>query len=210
MNEYEENGRELERTIVELQKDVGSMSPRRMLEIVRNRMDADLCYVMQICPDGSGVVRPEHLLTRGGWANTLEWKLDSELGRIFDARLKSGSVVTFLESDFGWIKEKSVIEAALPASLAELKSLHCFGARKEGALVGVLCVGYNGAEGLSRALEDFLRRSTLVIVMALERIATYHELSVALSIAHLKGEVVEFLFRHQEYAEVRDFVGAKV
>ena len=210
MNEYEENGRELERTIVELQKDVGSMSPRRMLEIVRNRMDADLCYVMQIRPDGSGVVRPEHLLTRGGWANTLEWKLDSELGRIFDARLKSGSVVTFLESDFGWIKEKSVIEAALPASLAELKSLHCFGARKEGTLVGVLCVGYNGAEGLSRALEDFLRRSALVIVMALERIATYHELSVALSIAHLKGEVVEFLFRHQEYAEVRDFVGAKV
>ena len=210
MNEYEENGRELERTIVELQKDVGSMSPRRMLEIVRNRMDADLCYVMQIRPDGSGVVRPEHLLTRGGWANTLEWKLDSELGRIFDARLKSGSVVTFLESDFGWIREKSVIEAALPASLAELKSLHCFGARKKGELVGVLCVGYNGAEGLSRALEDFLRRSALVIVMALERIATYHELSVALSIAHLKGEVVEFLFRHQEYAEVRDFVGAKV
>ena len=210
MNEYEENDRELERTIVELQKDVGSMSPRRMLEIVRNRMDADLCYVMQIRPDGSGVVRPEHLLTRGGWANTLEWKLDSELGRIFDARLKSGSVVTFLESDFGWIKEKSVIEAALPASLAELKSLHCFGARKEGTLVGVLCVGYNGAEELSRALEDFLRRSALVIVMALERIATYHELSVALSIAHLKGEVVEFLFRHQEYAEVRDFVGAKV
>lgn len=210
MNEYEENGRELERTIVELQKDVGSMSPRRMLEIVRNRMDADLCYVMQIRPDGSGVVRPEHLLTRGGWANTLEWKLDSELGRIFDARLKSGSVVTFFESDFGWIREKSVIEASLPASLAELKSLHCFGARKEGALVGVLCVGYNGAEGLSRALEDFLRRSALVIVMALERIATYHEISVALSIAHLKGEVVEFLFRHQEYAEVRDFVGAKV
>ena len=210
MNEYEENGRELERTIVELQKDVGSMSPRRMLEIVRNRMDADLCYVMQIRPDGSVVVRPEHLLTRGGWANTLEWKLDSELGRIFDARLKSGSVVTFLESDFGWIREKSVIEASLPASLAELKSLHCFGARTEGTLVGVLCVGYNGAEGLSRALEDFLRRSALVIVMALERIATYHELSVALSIAHLKGEVVEFLFRHQEYAEVRDFVGAKV
>ena len=210
MNEYDENGRELERTIVELQKDVGSMSPRRMLEIVRNRMDADLCYVMQIRPDGSGVVRPEHLLTRGGWANSLEWKLDSELGRIFDARLKSGSVVTFLESDFGWIKEKSVIEAALPASLAELKSLHCFGARKEGTLVGVLCVGYNGAEELSRAMEDFLRRSALVIIMALERIATYHELSVALSIAHLKGEVVEFLFRHQEYAEVRDFVCPKV
>ena len=107
MNEYEENGRELERTIVELQKDVGSMSPRRMLEIVRNRMDADLCYVMQIRPDGSGVVRPEHLLTRGGWANTHEWKLDTELGCIFDDRLKSGYFVTFFESDFGWMRKKS-------------------------------------------------------------------------------------------------------
>ena len=39
---------------------------------------------------------------------------------------------------------------------------------------------------------------------------TQHDLAVALNIAHLKGEVVEFMFRHQDYAEVRDFVGSKV
>jgi len=39
---------------------------------------------------------------------------------------------------------------------------------------------------------------------------TLHDLSVALNVAHLKGEVVEFMFRHQDYAEVRDFVGSKV
>ena len=39
---------------------------------------------------------------------------------------------------------------------------------------------------------------------------TQHDLAVALNIAHLKGEVVEFMFRHQNYAEVRDFVGSKV
>ncbi len=43
-----------------------------------------------------------------------------------------------------------------------------------------------------------------------ERIATFHDLSVALSIAHLKNEIVEFMFRHQNFAEVLDFVGTKV
>ncbi len=37
-----------------------------------------------------------------------------------------------------------------------------------------------------------------------------HERSMALNIARLKGEVVEFMFRHQKYEEVRDFVGGKV
>ena len=209
-NEYEENEREFERAIVELQKDVDSTHTKHMLEIVRNRMDADLCYIMQVRPDSSGVVRSEHLLTRGGWTNTRDWALDVKLGRVFDARLQASSVVTFHENEFGWIRENSVLEDSLPSCLAELKSLHCYGVRKEGVLVGVLCVGYNDVRGLSRALGDFLRRSALVIVMALERIATYHDLSVALSIAHLKGDVVEFLFKHQEYAEVRDFVGSKV
>ena len=209
-NEYEENEREFERAIVELQKDVDSTHPKRMLEIVRNRMDADLCYIVQVRPDGSGVVRSEHLLIRDGWTNTRDWGIDSKLGRVFDARLKISSVVTFHENEFGWIRENSVLEDSLPPCLADLKSLHCFGVRKEGVLVGVLCVGYNDTRGLSKALSDFLRRAALVIVMALERIATYHDLSVALNIAHLKGAIVEFLFRHQNYDEVRDFVGEKV
>ena len=209
-NEYEENEREFERAIVELQKDVDATHTKHMLEIVRNRMDADLCYIIQVRPDSSGVVRSEHLLTRGGWTNTRDWALDVKLGRVFDARLQASSVVTFHENEFGWIKENSVLEDSLPSCLAELKSLHCYGVRKEGVLVGVLCVGFNDVRGLSRALGDFLRRSALVIVMALERIATYHDLSVALNIAHLKGDVVEFLFKHQGYAEVRDFVGSKV
>ena len=94
-NEYEENGREFERTIIELQKDVSKMRPKHMLEIVRKRMDADICYIMQIHDDGSGVVGPENLLVRNGWANTQSWALDSDLCRVFDTRLKASSIVTF-------------------------------------------------------------------------------------------------------------------
>ena len=37
-----------------------------------------------------------------------------------------------------------------------------------------------------------------------------HNLSVALSIAHLKGEIVEFMFKHPDYEEVKEFLGRKV
>ena len=209
-NEYETNEREFERAIIELQKDVGSTHPRHMLEIVRRRMKTDLCYIVQIHPDSSGVVRAGQLLTRDGWTNTRDWTLDADLGRVFDTRLRTSSVVTFRENEFGWIRSNSVLEDALPESLSRLRTLHCCGVRKQGGLVGVLCVGYNADGGLSKPLNDFLRRAALVVVTALERIATYRDLAVALDIAHLKGEVVEFLFRHQDYAEVREFVCEKV
>ena len=208
-NEYEENEREFERALIELQKDVGSTHPKQMLEIVGKRMDADLCYIMQINPDGSGAVAPDHLLVRSGWSNTRAWTLDSALGRMFDTRLKTSSVVTFHDNEFGWIRSNSVMEDSMPASLAHLKILHCFGVRNEGRLVGVLCIGYNSERSLSTPLADFLRRAALVIVTAIERIETYHDLSVALNIAHLKGDIVEFMFRHQDYGEIRDFIGKK-
>ena len=78
-NEYEENEREFERALVELQKDVSKAHPKHMLEIVQNRMDADLCYIVQIYPDGSGEVSPNNLFVRGGWTNTQRWTIDSTL-----------------------------------------------------------------------------------------------------------------------------------
>ena len=209
-NEYEENEREFERALVELQKDVSKAHPKHMLEIVRNRMDADLCYIVQIHPDGSGKVAQDNLLVRGGWTNTKRWTIDSTLGRVFDARLKTSSIVTFHEDEFDWIRANSVMEASMPSCLARLKTLHSFGVRNEGTLVGVLCVGYNGDGALSRPLADFMRRAAFVIVTTIERISTYHDLAVALNISNLKGEIVEFLYRHQDYAKIREFVGSKM
>ena len=209
-DEYEKNEREFERALIELQKDANKAHPKHMLDIVRTRMDADICYIMQINPDGSGVVRPEHLLTSSGWNNSRDWPLDAELGRVFDTRLKTASIVTFHDNEFGWIVANSCLEDSLPPSLSNLKILHAFGIRKESRLVGVLCVGYDDERYLSTPLADFMRRAALIIVTTLERISTYHDLAVALNIAHLKGEVVDFMFKHQSYSEIRDFVGAKV
>ena len=209
-SEYEENEREFERALAELQKDVSKAHPKHMLEIVQKRMDADLCYVVQIHPDGSGEVSPDNLLVRDGWTNTRRWTIDPTLGRVFDARLKTSPIVTFHDNEFDWIRSNSLMEDSLPSCLADLKILHCFGVRNEGNLVGVLCVGYNDNSALSVALSDFMRRAALVIVTTIERISTYHDLAIALKITNLKSEVVEFMFRHQNYAEIRDFIGSKV
>ena len=177
--EYKKNEREFERALIELQKDANKAHPKHMLELVRKRMDADICYIMQINPDGSGEVRPEHLQTSSGWTNSRNWPLDAELGRVFDTRLKTASIVTFHDNEFGWIVANSCLEDSLPASLSNLKILHAFGIRKESRLVGVLCVGYDDERYLSTPLADFMRRAALVIVTTLERISTYHDLAVA-------------------------------
>ena len=210
VHEYEKNEREFERALIELQKDANKAHPKHMLEIVRKRMDADICYIMQINPDGSGDVRPENLLIRSGWTNTRNWPLDADLGRVFDTRLKAASIVTFHDNEFGWIVANSCLEDSLPASLSNLKILHAFGIRKESRLVGVLCVGYDDERYLSTPLADFMRRAALVIVTTLERISTYHDLAVALNLAHFRGDVVDFMFTHKSYAEIREFVGKKV
>ena len=208
--EYEANEREFERALIELQKDVSKAHPKHMLEIVQNRMDADICYIMQIFPDSSGAVAPENLLVRNGWANSRRWGLDAELGRVFDTRLKTSTIVTFHSDEFGWIISNSRMEDSLPDCLSWLTTLHCFGVRNEGRLVGVLCVGYNENRSLSKPLSDFMRRAAFVIVTTIERIATYRDLAVALNIAHLKGEIVEFMFKHEDYNEVKEFLGMKV
>jgi len=210
-NEYEANERELERALIALQKDARTMRPKQMLEIVLNRLDADICYMVQgIRPEGGGIVFSDHALVRGGWTNTRNWIIDPELGRAFNTRLTSSSVVTFREDEIAWLKA-NIEQDESPSGFAEqLKVVHSVGVRHEGGLVGVLCVGYSEECQMSTPLIDFLRRAALVIVSSLERISTYHDLTVALNVASLKAEVVEFIFKHQDYDEIREFIGSKV
>ena len=210
-NEYEKNEREFERALLALQKDASADHIKQMLEIVRDRMDADICYMVQdIHPKGGGIVLPEHVLARDGWTNSHTWTIDNERGRAFDTRLMISSVVTFRGDELAWVRENAGMEGASSELVSGIKAIHSFGVRKEGQLVGVLCVGYDEDSPLSTPLTDFLRRAAFVIVTTLERIATYHDLTIALNVAHLKGEIVEFMFRHQDYEEVKEFLCSKV
>ena len=210
-NEYEVNEREVENALLALQKDVRTMHPKQMLEIVRNRLDADVCYMVQDIRDsGGGTIYPEHALARSGWTNTQSWTIDSALGRALDARLMTSPFITFRESEIDWLKANVKREEPQTGLADSLKVIHSVGIRKDGRLVGVLCAGYTEERQLSRPLVDFLRQAALVIVSTLERISTYHDLNVALNIAHLKGDVVDFMFNHQNYEEIREFIGGKV
>ena len=210
-SEDEELDQDFERTLAALQDDVNAVQPGKLIEIMRNRMDADVCYMVQgIRPEGGGVVVPGNVQTREGWTNSRKWTIDPEIGKAFDMRLMISSIVTFHGGELEWIRG-NVAKDSQPSDFADrLKVIHSFGVRNGGRLVGVFCVGYADERPLSPPFADFIRRAALVLVSIQERIATYHDLSVALNIAHLKGEVVEFMFKNENYEEVKEFLGSSV
>ena len=209
--EYQEYDHELETALAALQKDVHTMRPRQMLEIVRKRLDAEICYIVQdMRSEGGGMILQDHALARNGLTNARDWTIDAIMGRALDTRLMTSSVVTFREGEIAWLKDNLEKDEALSAFAKPLKIVHATGILQEGRLLGVLCVGFDEERPLTSLQAGFLRSSAFVIVSAMERIATYHDLSVALNVSRLKAEVVEFMFKHQNYEEVKEFLGTKV
>ena len=202
---------EFENSMAILQADVHTMSPHQMLEVVRNRMDADICYLIQdIHTDGSGTVFPKHAVTRDGWMNDKSWTLSTEFGRAIDARFRASFIVTLRESEIAWLKACTSRDEQLPASARSMHTAHVIGIRREGKVVGLLCVGYARRHALVSLQAGFLRRASMIIVAALEKIETYRQLAVSLKITNLKSDVIEYMFKHRDYARIREYIGRKV
>ena len=210
-DERQEYDHDLDSALAALQNDVHFMRPAQMLEIVRNRLDADFCDIVKVIrPEGGGTILAGHALTRNGVTNTRDWGLKPNTVRALDMRLLISSVVTFRAGEIAWLSENIETEDSMSGLAGQIKVLRSTGVLQGGMLVGILCVGFTEERPLTPIQASFLRRSASVIVSALERISTYHDLSVALNVASLKAEVVEFIFKHQDYEEIREFIGSKV
>ena len=202
---------DLDSALAALQNDVHAMRPAQMLEVVRKRLDADFCYIVKdIRPGGGGTILAGHALMRNGVTNARDLAITPKTVRALDIRFLASPVVTFREGEIAWLEENIEVEESLSGLVGQIKVLHAAGVLQGGRLVGILCVGLTEERPLTPIQASFLRRSAFVIVSALERIATYHDLTVALDIASLKAEVVEFMFKHQDYEEIREFLGTKV
>ena len=210
-DEREKYDRGLEHALAALQSDVHVMRPAQMLEIVRKSLDADFCDIVRdIRPEGGGTIFPGHALVRNGATNSRDWVINPTTVRALDMRLLTSSVITFREGEIAWLAENIETEESMSELSGQIKTLHSTGVLQGGRLVGILCVGFADERSLTPLQIGFLRRSAFIIVSALERIVTYHDLSVALNVAHLKAEVVEFIFKHQDYEEIKEFLCSKV
>ena len=211
-DEHQKYDLDFERALAALQGDVHTMRPAQMLEIVRKSLDADFCDIVRdIRPEGGGTIFAGHALTRNGVTNTRDLAINQKAARALNMRLLTSSVVTLRESEISWLGKNVETEDSMSNFAGKIKTLHSTGVLQDGKLVGILCVGFVADDHPLTPLQvGFLRRSAFVIVSALERIATYHELSVALNVTNLKAEVVEFIFKHENYVEIREFIGSKV
>ena len=210
-DERQEYDHDLDSALAALQNDVHSMRPAQMLEIVRKRLDADFCDIVKVTrPEGGGTILAGHALTRNGVTNARDWVLTPNTVRALDMRLLTSFVVTFREGEIAWLGENIETDDSMSGLVGQIKVLHSTGVLQGGRLVGILCVGFAEERTLTPIQASFLRRSASVVVSALERIETYHDLTVALNVASLKAEVVEFMYKHQDYAAIREFIGTKV
>ena len=210
-NVRQEYDHELDGALSELQSAMHSMHPTQMLEIVRKHLDADLCdIVREISPENGGTIPAGHALLRDGSMNTTDLKVGAQIVSAFNMRFQTSPVVTFHEGEMVWLGENIGSDEAMSTLAGQIKNLHSVGIFQDGKLAGILCVGFAAERQLTTLQIGFLRHAAFVIVSALERIATYHDLTVALNVAHLKGEVVEFMFKHQDYEEIKEFLGSKV
>ncbi|MBQ3288228.1 MAG: response regulator [Kiritimatiellae bacterium] len=211
-DEHQKYDLDFERALAALHGDVHTMRPAQMLEIVRKSLDADFCDIMRdIRPEGGGTIFAGHALTRDGVTNTRDLAINQKAARALNMRLLTSSVVTLRESEISWLEENIEAEDLMSDLAGKLKTLHFTGVHQDGKLVGIMCAGFVADDHPLTPLQiGFLRRSAFVIVSALERISTYHELSVALNVANLKAEVVEFIFKHEDYTEIMEFLGSKV
>ena len=211
-DEHQKYDLDFEKALATLHGDVHTMRPAQMLEIVRKSLDADFCDIVRdIRPEGGGTIFAGHALARNGATNTRDLAINKKATRALNMRLLTSSVVTLRESEISWLERNIETEDSISNLAGKIKTLHSTGVLKDGKLVGILCVGFVADDHPLTPLQiGFLRRSAFVIVSALERISTYHELSVALNVANLKAEVVEFIFKHEDYAEIREFLGSKV
>ena len=169
-DERQEYDHDLDSALAALQNDVHFMRPAQMLEIVRNRLDADFCDIVKVIrPEGGGTILAGHALTRNGVTNTRDWGLKPNTVRALDMRLLISSVVTFRAGEIAWLSENIETEDSMSGLAGQIKVLRSTGVLQGGMLVGILCVGFTEERPLTPIQASFLRRSASVIVSAIGR-----------------------------------------
>ena len=132
-DERQEYDRDLDSALAALQNDVHAMHPAQMLEVVRNRLDADICYIVKdICPGGGGTIFAGHALTRNGVTNARDLAIDPKTVRALDMRLLTRPVVTFREGEIAWLEENIEAEDSMSDLARRIKVLHSAGVLQGG------------------------------------------------------------------------------
>ena len=181
-----------------------------VLAAIGRNVGADRCYVYRFWKPGeSSMCTNTHEWCAEGIKPEITGQQKCNLADLveFNANITSGRDFLFTDInaiDVGsrdWLAPQG-IQSLIATPLVE---------------AGNTIVGFVGFDFVKTPCAEFTGRIIFNIHVAADLLLnckklheTYHGLTVALNVAHLKGEVVEFMFHHQNFAEILEFVGSKV
>lgn len=183
------NSEAAEAALMTLQQEPLSATPVRILEIVRERLNADYCYMAR-CDEEHGVVYidPDAFVIRGG--GKLPKRISSfskDVSELID-RVRVLGICT--SSDEESVRIRRLFEIDRIAQDTPRAVTHVAARLTvRGAFWGIFSVAYSSARELSEQEKDFLQKSARIFEAATERAIVYDALAKAKNEAISEGNI---------------------
>ena len=181
-----------------------------VLSSIGRNVGADRCYVYRFWDLGkSSMCTNTHEWCAEGIKPEIEGQQACNLADLveFNAHITSGRDFIFTNIDDiddgsrEWLEPQG-IKSLIATPLVGANNTIC-------GFAGFDFVKAPCSEMTTRVIANIHEAADLLFICQ-SRAGTYHNLTVALNIAHLKGEVVEFMYRNHDFGKIREFIGRKV
>ena len=177
-----------------------------VLASIGRNVGADRCYVYRFLEPGkSSMCTNTHEWCAEGINPVIAGQQTCNLANLVDFNAQITSGRDFLFTDINAI-DAGTRDALQPQGIKSLIATPLIGAGD------IVCgfAGFGYVKAKCAEFTDHIITNLHEAANLLLHCQRLHEQDKALDIAHLKGEVVEFMFTHKNYDEIRDFVGRKV
>ena len=164
-------------------------APTKVLETIRERLDADFCYLAHYDEEGGVIsVDPDAFVTRTGW--TLPQRLSATTHVTADLidHIRFLGNYTFNEDECAQIRKFFKIERIAPEAPHTVEHV-ALRLTVQGEFRGILAVAYVSQRILSDLEKEFLQEIANVLENAIERKSVYSALSAAKNEAISEGNL---------------------
>lgn len=209
--EAELDGVALEKVVV-MMKSAGmsSVSPDQYLSVIRERLDADYCCLVQNGGSEAGsTIAPGSIVGRDGRSNRSEWKVDPKQAQKLDDLYVPGEAIAVPEERSADVRAifslGEASEAVQGLTSFFLVYLSLFGERH-----GVIGIGFRDRLSLSETQKVFVRRSALIVQMSIERAEAYQRMDFARLTALFRSDIAEYMMLRTDSAEIENYIGERI
>jgi signal transduction histidine kinase/CheY-like chemotaxis protein/PAS domain-containing protein len=181
------NGSATEKALMALQQDLSA--PTKILEIIRERLNADYCYVARYNEeDGTISIDPESFIIRGGRTLPRRISSSSRMGSDLIDRIRLLGIGTFDEEESSRIREIFKIQQTAPDTPRAVSHISVR-LTVQGVFWGIVSVAFISKRSLTEIEKTYLQKNARILESGFERKNIYAALAKAKNDALLESDI---------------------